>query len=126
MATPNPKRGEIWQVDFDPQVGSEIQKQRPALVLDCGYSTLPIRVVVPITSWKAARDEQNVFKVYIVPASGTGLTKECAADAYQIKAVSLERFIVKLGSVSEGKADEVAEAVALVIDLPTTEEKQDA
>lgn len=116
---PNPKRGEIWQVNFDPQVGSEIQKIRPAMVLDHGHSNLQVRVVVPITSWKAVRDEPNPFKVYIVPTNNNGLTKECAADAYQIKTVSLERFEVKLGSESEGKADEVAEAVALVIDVPS-------
>jgi mRNA interferase MazF len=106
-------------VNFDPQVGSEIQKERPALVLDGGYSKLPVRVVVPVTAWKAARDEQNPFKVYIQPTAQNGLTKECAADAYQIKTVSLERFSQRLGCVSAGKADEVAEAVALVIDVPS-------
>ena len=113
------KRAEIWQVNFDPQVGSEIQKKRPAMVLDHGHSNLPIRVVVPLTAWKEARDEQNPFKVYVVPTSSNGPTKECAADAYQIKTVSIERFESKLGTVGEGKADEVAEAVALVIDLPS-------
>lgn len=117
--TVNPQRGEIWQVNFDPQVGSEIQKKRPAMVLDHGHSALPVRVVVPLTSWKAARDEYNMFKVYVVPTVGNGLTKECAADAYQIKTVSLERFEAKLGTVSSGKADEVAEAVALAIDVPS-------
>jgi mRNA interferase MazF len=115
----NPQRGEIWQVNFDPQVGSEIQKKRPAMVLDRAHSQLKIRVVTPITAWKEDRDEQNPFKVYIQPTSGNGLTKECAADAYQIKTVSIERFEIKLGTVSEGKADEVAEAVALVIDVPS-------
>jgi len=117
--TPNPQRGEIWQVNFDPQVGSEIKKKRPAIVLDHGHSSLQVRVVTPITSWKAARDEQNPFKVYIQPTSGNGLSKECAADAYQIKTVSIERFEIKLGTTSESKADEVAEAVALVIDVPS-------
>lgn len=121
MANPqiDPKRGEIWQINFNPQVGSEIQKKRPAIVLDHGHSALPVRIVTPITAWKASRDEQNPFKVYIQPTQNNGLIKECAADSYQIKTVSLERFISKLGSVSEGKTDEVAEAVALAIDMPS-------
>lgn len=117
--TVNPQRGEIWQVNFDPQIGSEIQKKRPAMVLDRGYSALPVRIVVPLTAWKSTRDEDNPFKVYVVPTVANGLTKECAADAYQTKTASLERFESKLGTVSDGKADEVAEAVALVIDLPS-------
>jgi mRNA interferase MazF len=28
-----PKRGEIWLVDFEPTIGSEIKKIRPALVI---------------------------------------------------------------------------------------------
>ena len=71
----NPQRGEIWQVNFDPQVGSEIKKERPAMVLDHGHSNLPIRVVVPITAWKPQRDEQNPFKVYLQTGAGNGLTK---------------------------------------------------
>ena len=113
----NPQRAEIWQVNFSPQVGSEITKSRPAIVLDRGDSPLAVRIIVPITAWKASRDEQNPFKVYIPRTDNNGLTKECAADAYQIKTASLERFEHKLGQVSEGKADEVAEAVALAIDL---------
>ncbi len=33
MATLNPKRGEVWNVKFDPAVGAEIQKVRPAVVI---------------------------------------------------------------------------------------------
>ena len=119
---PSPKRGEIWQVNFDPQVGSEIQKNRPAMVLDQGYSALPVRVVVPITSWKQARDEQNPFRVHLMPTASNGLTKECAADAYQIKTVALQRFLHRLGAESESQTDAVAEAVALVTDLPGVED----
>ncbi|MEO0454696.1 MAG: type II toxin-antitoxin system PemK/MazF family toxin [Verrucomicrobiota bacterium] len=115
----NPQRGEIWKVNFDPQVGSEIQKERPAVVLDRGHSNLSVRVIVPVTTWKPKRDEQNPFKVYLQDGAGTGLTKECAADACQIKTADLERFVKKLGTIGNSKADEIAEAVGLVIDLPS-------
>ena len=51
--TPTPKRGEIWLVDFDPSIGADIQKTRPALVISMdAIGRLPLRMVVPITDWK--------------------------------------------------------------------------
>jgi mRNA interferase MazF len=48
-----PRRGEIWLVDFDPAVGAEIQKVRPAVVIGVdSIGRLPLRMVVPITDWK--------------------------------------------------------------------------
>ncbi len=54
MATvPAPRRGEIWLVDFDPAVGAEIHKIRPAVVISLDtIGRLPLRPVVPITDWK--------------------------------------------------------------------------
>lgn len=49
---PQPRRGEIWLVRFDPSVGAEIRKQRPAVVLSVdGIGRLPLRIVVPVTDW---------------------------------------------------------------------------
>ena len=50
---PTPGRGEVWLVDFDPSVGAEIQKVRPALVISVdSVGRLPLRLVVPLTDWK--------------------------------------------------------------------------
>jgi len=50
---PTPKRGEIWLVDFDPSIGAEIRKVRPAVVVSLDtIGRLPLRMVVPITDWK--------------------------------------------------------------------------
>jgi mRNA interferase MazF len=55
MATvPTPRRGEIWLIDFDPAVGAEIRKTRPAVVISIdSIGRLPLRLVVPVTDWKA-------------------------------------------------------------------------
>ena len=51
---PIPARGEVWLVDFDPAVGSEIRQMRPALVMSLdAVGRLPLRLVVPITDWKS-------------------------------------------------------------------------
>ena len=52
--TSNPQRGEIWYVRFDPTIGSEFRKTRPAVVVngdEMGRTNM--RIVVPITNWKS-------------------------------------------------------------------------
>src|SRR5262245_63425449 len=98
MATvPTPRRGEIWLVDFDPAVGAEIQKVRPALVVRLdAIGRLPLRMVVPITEWKP----QYVNYPWLAerPASpANGLTKDSGADAFQTKSLSQFRFVGLLG-----------------------------
>lgn len=47
-----PKRGDVWNVNFDPTVGAEIGKARPAVVVTVeSIGRLPLRLVVPITDW---------------------------------------------------------------------------
>ena len=61
----NIQRGEVWNVNFDPQVGQEIQKIRPAVVVSVpSAGRLPLHIVVPITTgnptfknyWLSARN----------------------------------------------------------------------
>jgi mRNA interferase MazF len=119
MATaPAPRRGEIWLVDFDPAVGAEIRKVRPAVVVSMDtIGRLPLRIVVPITDWKP----QYVSYPWIVelPASSTnGLAKDSGADAFQTKSVSQSRFIRRLGQVTVAQLDDIASAIALCIGTP--------
>src|SRR5205809_5192552 len=97
MATAQaPKRGEIWLVDFDPAVGAEIRKVRPALVISMDtIGRLPLRMVVPITDWKP---QYVNFPWFVdLPASPTnGLAKDSGADAFQTKSVSQSRFVRRL------------------------------
>jgi len=40
---PAPKRGDVWLVHFDPTVGAEIRKVRPAVVVSvAGVGRLPL------------------------------------------------------------------------------------
>jgi hypothetical protein len=72
---PTPSRGEIWLVNFDPAVGAEIQKWRPALVVSVdSIGRLPLRMVVPITDWKPQYANYPWFVE--IPADATnGLSK---------------------------------------------------
>lgn len=108
---PTPVRGDIWLVRFDPAVGAEIGKVRPAVVLSRdGVGTLPLRIVVPLTDWKAHFASAPWF-VQITPTAENGLTKDSGADGFQVKSVSLDRFAVRLGEVSGVQINEIADAV---------------
>lgn len=49
----SPERGEIWLVRFDPSIGDEIRKSRPAVVVSSSRLTrLRLRIVIPITGWQ--------------------------------------------------------------------------
>lgn len=83
MATQRtPKRGEIWLIDFDPAVGAEIRKARPAIVMSVdAIGRLPLRIVVPITDWKPAYGTYGWF-VELPVTSHNGLHKHSGADAF--------------------------------------------
>jgi mRNA interferase MazF len=112
-----PKRGEVWTVDFDPTKGAEIQKRRPAVVISSdAVGKLPLKLVAPVTNWNAAF-EINLWHVRLDPTAQNGLSKASAADALQVRSVSLDRFITRLGRVTQQELEEIVQAVAAVIEL---------
>ncbi len=115
MMTTSPERGEIWQVTFEPTIGAEIAKTRPALVLNIAEAgRLPLRIVAPITDWKSFFSRFFWF-IHLSPSSENGLSKESGADCFQIKSVSIERFVSKLGAATEEQMENAACAVALCV-----------
>jgi mRNA interferase MazF len=105
-------------VDFDPAVGAEIRKVRPALVVSVdAIGRLPLRMVVPLTDWKPQYASFPWF--VLIPADSTnGLSKDSGADAFQTKSVALTRFVRPLGAVTATQIDDVASAVALCVGAP--------
>lgn len=111
-------RGEIWRVDLDPVIGSETGKARPAVVIsDEQLGRLPVRIVVPITGWSENYRRQP-WMTELVPGEG-GLTKHSAADALQIRTVSIQRFGDKLGTLDAVLVDEIASCIGLCVRVPT-------
>lgn len=111
------KQGEIWLIDLDPTKGAEIQKKRPAIIInDNRLGKLPLRVVVPITDWK---DRYNIapWMVKIEPSVINGLSKTSSADCFQIRSLSQERLIKKLGNIDDNTLDEIKEAIKKVLDM---------
>ena len=113
-----PKRGEVWLVNFDPTVGSEIKKKRPAVVLSSdAVGRLPIKLVAPITDWKDYF-ASNIWHIRIDPDVSNGLSKISAVDVLQLRGMDRQRFIRKMGEVSPTTLEEIVLAVAAVIEYP--------
>ena len=109
---PNPRRGEIWRVQFEPSIGAETRKVRPALVLsrdDVG--ALPLRVVVPLTIFQ--KHFANVAWLIEIEANQeNGLAHKSVADCFQPRSFALERFINRQGSLKTEQVNRIARTVA--------------
>ena len=114
----NIKRGEVWWVNFDPTVGAEITKIRPAVVISSnGLAKLPVKIVVPLTAWRD--DFKNSFcHVKIKADRNNHLTKDSAADALQVKSVAVDRFVTpRIGRIDTTLLGEIVLAVGAAIEL---------
>ncbi len=94
-----PQRGEIYLVSFDPTVGSEIQKTRPALVIqnDIGNQYSPITIVAAITS---KFDLPSYPTEVVMDSRDSGLNQTSAVVLNQIRSVDRQRLIKRIGKAS--------------------------
>jgi mRNA interferase MazF len=111
-----PKRGDIWFANFDPTVGVEIKKIRPSVVVSSNsVGKLPLKLAAPITEWKEYY-AGNIWHVKIDPDIANGLTKVSAVDVLQLRGMDVQRFIRKIGDISTTDMEEIARAIAAVVE----------
>lgn len=113
----HPKRGEIYLTALDPTLGQEIQKTRPALIIqnDVSNRVSQITIVAPITS--TVRFPLNPVHVLLAADQGTGLSVTSVALLNQIRAVDRIRLIKRLGRVDEETLSQVDEAIKVSLSL---------
>ena len=111
------KQSEIWLVDLNPTIGTEINKTRPCIVIgDDAIGKLASKTVLPITGWNA-RYEQIPWMIKCEPSVSNHLTKLSAIDAFQIRNLSTKRFIKRIGTIDEILLFQVHEIVAKTLSL---------
>ena len=118
---PDPVRGEIWWVDFEPAIDSEPRFTRPAVVISGSlFDYLPVRVVVTLTSWQDRFGRQG-NKVRIPRTEMNGLDVDSAADVVLVRSLALSRFRTRAGRLEGDLLREVVAGVAAAVDLTLVE-----
>ncbi len=113
------KQNEVWLLNLDPTIGAEIKKIRPAIIVsDNSLGRLPLKIIVPITDWKD-RYEIAPWMIKIEPTSKNGLTKESSADCFQVRSLSEDRFVKRLGIISDSIMEEIRIGLSKVLSIDT-------
>ena len=104
-------RGSVWWVEFDPAVGSEIHKTRPAVIVsnDTANKFLERVVVVPLTS--------NVSRVYPGEAVVTVNGDKSKAMTDQIMSADKSRLKNKIAVLSDNDMISLETAMKRFFDL---------
>lgn len=111
-----PKRGDVYLVSFDPSVGSEIKKTRPAIIVqnDIGNRYSPIVIVAAISSMPDGKLYPT--EVMLLPREG-GIVKRSVVLASQVRSVDKARLIKKIGKVNKETLVRVDQALKISLGL---------
>ncbi len=110
-------RGEIWLYNADPTVGDEIAKTRPCVIVSNDeIGILRLKVIVPITGWNDLFD-QVPWMVKIEPTPENNLSKLSAIDTFQLRSVSEQRLIKKVGNITDEIMTKISNALAIVLKI---------
>jgi len=111
-----PQRGEVYLVNFDPTLGAEIQKTRPALIVQNNVANRhsAITIVAAITS----QFDQPLYptEVLISPPEG-GLRTDSVTLLNQIRSIDKQRLVRRLGTLKPETMERVDRAILISLGL---------
>ncbi len=104
-------RGDVWWVNFEPSIGGEIRKKRPAIIVsnNAANKFLNRVQIIPITS--------NTNRLFPSEAYVTVSDKKGKAMADQLATVSKQRLSKRIGSISDDEMNMVVEAIKTQLEL---------
>jgi mRNA interferase MazF len=109
-------RGEIYLVNFDPTIGSEIRKTRPALIIQNNVANKhsPITIVAAITS----KYDDNLYPTEVlIPMNEGGISQDSIVLLNQIRSIDCQRLVRKIGKISDDTMKKVDFAIKISLVL---------
>ncbi len=100
-----------------PNGGSRDKKTRPSIIVnDDALGKLPLKVIVPLTDWK---EHYSIapWMVKIIPDKINKLTKESAADCFQIRSVAEERLVKYVGYITPAMVEKIKISLKTVLGM---------
>ena len=115
MITPN--QGDIYLVELDPTIGTEMAKTRPGVIVSNDYANKgSTRVsIAPITSANIAR--VYPFEVLLLANEETGLNFDSKVACDQVRSIDKNRLLRRLGAVSDDRMEQIKAALRIHFDL---------
>ena len=107
------KKGEIWEVYFDPTIGSEQSGRRPGVIISGNLANKHLNTVIvcPLTS-----SLKNYHGNLIVnPNDMNGLLKKSEVMSLHVRSISKQRFKKKLGRFSQAEMSIIIENLEKII-----------
>jgi len=115
------RRGEVWKVRLNPTKGSEINKERPCVVVNNdAIGVLPLKIIIPVTEWKD-RYAAAPWLIALEVTAKNGLTKKSAADTFQVRSIAQERFVEKLVDLCADDLKRVETGLLVSLGIPVKE-----
>ncbi len=111
-----PLRGEVYLVNFDPTLGSEIRKTRPALIIqnDIANEHSPITIVAAITS----KFDDDLYPTEVeIPTGEGGLKQNSVVLLNQIRSIDGQRLVKRLGKIEDSTLRKVDSSIKISLGL---------
>lgn len=105
------RRGDIYMVDFEPTIGAEIRKIRPAVVISCDEANKHLRTVTVIP-FSSKIEKVFPFDV-LVNKSDSGLELDSKVKVTQMRAVDKSRLSRQVGTLNDEIMSAIEKAILL-------------
>jgi len=116
-SSPNPRRGEIWDVNWSPGRGAEQQGIRPALIIQNDRGNASSSYPLTIVASMSRTERELSLHVRITPNAQNGLTDYTDVKCEQVMTIEKSRLIRRRGSISPEEMQRVDHALRLSLHL---------
>ena len=111
-----PRRGEVYLVAFDPTLGAEIQKTRPAVILQNDIANRFSRITIAAAITSRVPDQLYPTNVLVTHPEG-GLTQESVVLLNHIHSIGRQRLIRRLGALKPETMERVERSLQISLGL---------